>query len=271
MLGAIIGDIVGSRYEFNNTTDPQFPLFSDGCGVTDDSICTIAVADAILRKAKYGESLYAWCRRYPHPMGGYGGSFARWLRQDHVGEPYGSYGNGAAMRISAVGAAFDTDREVIRHAFAATHVTHSHVEGIIGATSVALLISRLKRDKAAALANDDLERIAFEYYGTRWEENLPPRGHFDETCQGCVPLAFHIVKHSTSFEDAIRQAVLYGGDTDTVGAIVGGIAEERFGIGEHIVREASRFVPAEIKAVIREFYQTFYDAQGVQRVAPLFG
>ena len=101
MLGAITGDIVGSRLEFNPTNDYNFELFTDECGFTDDTICTVAIADAILRNREFGDSIHDWCRRYPHPMGGYGGRFAQWVRSDNP-KPYNSYGNGAAMRVSPI-------------------------------------------------------------------------------------------------------------------------------------------------------------------------
>ena len=125
MLGAIIGDIIGSRWEFNPTNDYNFELFSDKNGFTDDTICTVAVADAILRDREFGESIHEWCRRYPHPMGGYGGRFAQWVRSDNP-QPYGSYGNGSAMRISPVGWLANSEDEIMKLAKAVSEVTHNH-------------------------------------------------------------------------------------------------------------------------------------------------
>lgn len=270
MLGAIIGDIIGSRFEFNNTSDPGFELFSPECAITDDTICTVAVADAILMGDDYASTLMSWCRRYPNPKGAYGGSFSRWIQAGKLDAPYNSFGNGAAMRISAVGAAFKSEPDVIREAYEATRITHSHAEGIIGATCIARLVWWFKNRPEQALREDILRRIASEYYGPDWEANIPPRGRWDETCQGCVPLAMHIVSQSVSFEDAIRQAVAYGGDSDTLGAIVGALAEEMFGIPEEILTKAADFVPAGIKAVAREFYLCFYSERKYAAMAPFF-
>ena len=139
MLGAIIGDIVGSRYEFNPTNDYNFEFFSSGCDFTDDTICTIAVADAILKNRDYGDSIHEWCRRYPHPMGGYGGRFAGWVFNDDP-KPYNSFGNGAAMRVSPVAHWFDNELQVLDAAAATAEPTHNHDEGIKGAQTVALAI-----------------------------------------------------------------------------------------------------------------------------------
>ena len=139
MIGTIIGDIVGSRWEFNPTNDYNFELFSDENGFTDDTICTVAVADALLKGRDYGESIHEWCRRYPHPMGGYGGRFAQWVRSDNP-QPYGSYGNGAAMRVSPVGMWFEDREELLEHAKKTAECSHNHPEGIRGAQTVALAV-----------------------------------------------------------------------------------------------------------------------------------
>ena len=139
MLGAIIGDIAGSRYEFDRTNDYNFEMFSEENGFTDDTICTVAVADAILKGSDYGESIHEWCRRYPHPMGGYGGRFAMWVHSDNP-QPYGSYGNGAAMRVSPVAWLFKDRDDVLEQAKQTAACTHNHPEGIKGAQTVALAI-----------------------------------------------------------------------------------------------------------------------------------
>ncbi len=250
MLGAIIGDIVGSRFEFSNTKDYDFQLFTNACNYTDDTICTIAVADAIRRDIGYKQSLLEWCRRYPHPMGAYGCSFQRWIFSADP-HPYGSFGNGAAMRVSAVAWAFESEAEILREAMKSAACTHNHVEGLIGATAVAMGIKYMTDTEDQEERNELIDMLMEEYYGVEWEGNLPKRGTFDETCQGCVPLAFHILKQSTSFEDAIRKAVSYGGDTDTVGAIVGALAEPAFGIPEHIAKRALEYLPEEMKEVVK--------------------
>ena len=187
MIGAIIGDILGSRFEFNNTSDYNFPLFPPGSRFTDDTVCTIAVADALLSGLDFREALQSWCRRYPRA--GYGRGFRRWIAQDDA-QPYGSFGNGAAMRVSPVGWAFREESEVIRAAMRSAAVSHNHSEGLIGAVAVALAIFRLRH--GATLA--DIDALAVGCYGEAWESHLPVPGRFDVTCQGCVPLAFHLLR-----------------------------------------------------------------------------
>lgn len=143
MIGAIIGDIVGSRFEFNNAKGGNFALFTKQCDFTDDTICTVAVADAILKGEDYKSSILRWCRKYPNPMGAYGGSFARWITSPDP-QPYNSFGNGAAMRVSPVAWAFRSERDVIRQAIETAKISHDHTEGIIGAMVTALVIYYLK-------------------------------------------------------------------------------------------------------------------------------
>lgn len=177
MLGAIIGDIVGSPYEFANTSNPRFPLFSKRSSFTDDTICTIAVADALVRGTDFGETLREWCLRYPNPMGGYGCSFNAWLHSPNP-QPYNSWGNGAAMRVAAVGWAFNSEAETFRAALASAAPTHNHVEGLIGASTVALAIHKLRIDRWESIAP-----IFESAYGIN--PVLPAPGVFDETCRGC--------------------------------------------------------------------------------------
>lgn len=253
MLGAIIGDIVGSRFEFNNTNDYGVELFDVDCSFTDDTICTIAIADAILKGIPYKDGILRWCKKYPHPKGAYGASFSRWLSsKDH--EPYNSFGNGAAMRVSPVGWAFSTLQEVQRQAIETAAISHNHPEGLIGAMSVAQAIWMLSVNKANMQTIDNLAQL---YYGYHYEETLPKRNTFDETCQGCVPLALSILKDSDSFEDAIRKAISYGGDSDTVGAIVGSLAEAKWGVPADFKTLAFDFLPDEMQEVVNEFQSRF--------------
>ena len=259
MLGAISGDIVGSRFEFNNTKSESFKLFTDECSFTDDTICTVAVADAILNGKSYQDSIHGWCRKYPHPMGGYGGSFARWVQSDNP-EPYNSFGNGSALRVSPVGWLVDTEQDVIRHSIATAKVTHDHPDGIIGAMVVARAIYLMRNSNSftdVLVFNQVLEMIDI-FYGVDWEQNLIPRGKFDETCQGCVPLVFHIMKDSNSFEDAIRKAIIYGGDSDTIGAITGSLAEAYYDIPDAIKEAAMGYLPSDMRNVVEQFYKTLY-------------
>ncbi len=260
MLGAIIGDIVGSRWEFNPTNDYHFELFSDKNGFTDDTICTIAVADAILHDSdNYGKYIHEWCRRYPHPMGGYGGRFAQWVRSENI-EPYGSYGNGSAMRVSPVAWAFHRRDRVLEAAKQTAECTHNHPEGIKGAQTVALAIYRaLQLRRLNYKAHDVVKTViteCVEFSG--YDINLQKekiQNKFDETCQGTVPVALWIISQSRDFEDAIRRAVSLGADADTLGAIVGGIAEQIWGIPNEIKEKVMNILPDEMKQVLNLFYE----------------
>lgn len=259
MLGAIIGDIAGSRFEFNPKNDYNFELFSPQCSFTDDTICTIAIADALLKERDFGESLHDWCNRYPHPMGGYGGSFAQWVHSQNP-QPYNSFGNGAAMRVSpiawfslnAIGQMYIVEK--------ATACTHNHPEGIKGAQSVCTAIhdclqmhlscNTIDRD---TIYEHGLKR-AVERFGYRIDFSLNEvQNRFDETCQGTVPVAYWIILQSTSFEDAIRRAVSLGADADTLGAIVGSIAEAIWGIPEWMKKKALSYLPQEMRDVLTAF------------------
>lgn len=261
MLGAIIGDIVGSRWEFNATNDYDFALFGDDCSFTDDSVCTIAVADAILRGTDYGASLHTWCRRYPSPMGGYGMRFKQWVESD-APAPYDSFGNGSAMRVSAVGWAFPDRERVLAQAAASAACSHNHPEGIKGAQTVALAIHlalRWREDSAACAITPQTirERVlepcaAFSGYDldTCWDA---VRNKFDESCQGTVPVALAIIGESHSFEDAVRRAVSLGADADTLGAITGSIAEALWPIPDKLQQRALTYLPEEMRSVVQAF------------------
>lgn len=256
MLGSIIGDIVGSPYEFANIHTTRFPLFSERSSFTDDTICTIAIADALVSGSDFGSKLREWGRRYPNPMGGYGGSFAAWLRSDNP-QPYNSWGNGAAMRVSPVAWAYGEEDVVLRAALASAGCTHNHMEGLIGASVVALAIFRLRDMGYPSFHSARILNLLYPSYGLDWEKDLPLRGEFDETCRGCVPLAFSICCKASSFEDAICRAVAYGGDSDTLAAIVGSLAEARWGIPPMIKKKALSFLPDDMRAVIDEFSKRF--------------
>lgn len=256
MLGAIIGDIVGSPYEFNNTTNPRFPLFGKDSEFTDDTICTIAVADALLTGESFGSALQRWGRKYPNPKGAYGGSFNAWLHAINP-MPYNSWGNGAAMRVSPVGWAFKSEAETLRAALLSAAPTHNHVEGLIGASVVARAIYLLRTMNRPSFCHGSVYDLLVSSYGIQWDLRVPVRGVFNETCQGCVPLAFVICSQAFSFEDAIRRAVLYGGDSDTLAAIVGSLAEARWGIPHNIKKQALSMLPAEMVDIILKFKSKF--------------
>lgn len=250
MIGAIAGDIIGSRFEFSNTANYYFELFTEECSFTDDTICTIAIADAINTAEDYGSKLHEWCQKYPNPMGGYGGRFAAWVASEHP-QPYNSFGNGSAMRVSPVAWAFDELDDVLREAERTAIPTHNHTEGIKGAQAVAHSIHLARKTKSKA---DIINAIHCNYY-PMFQCKDYYAGVFDETCQGTVPVCMKIIGASTSFEDAIRKAISWGGDSDTIGAIVGSIAEALYGVPSHISHEVFNRLPTEMLAVIESFYK----------------
>lgn len=250
MIGAIIGDIAGSQYEFANTSDYNFTLFSEYSDYTDDTICTTAVADAIMNHKDYQTTMRQWCRKYPHPMGEYGSYFLNWImRPDPY--PYNSFGNGSAMRVSPVAWLFNNEEQIRTEAEASAAITHNHPEGIKGAVAIAVAIYRMRTQKTASI----FETTAKEFYGNDIFSHLPPRGFFDVTCQGCVPLALFISSIANSFEDAIRLAIVYGGDSDTLGAIVGSLAEAKFGVPVDLQLTAKSYLPSDILAIVEQFEQ----------------
>lgn len=260
MLGAIIGDIVGSRWEFNPTNDYNFELFSDENGYTDDTICTVAVADALLKGSDYGESIHQWCRRYPHPMGGYGGRFAQWVSSNNP-KPYGSFGNGAAMRVSPVAMWFQDTQEAKKEAEKTAACSHNHPEGLRGAAAVAEAINVAIHNcygKTSAEQTELAVQIGMATaYNNKYDYDIDidaVKNKFDETCQGTVPVALHIITESESFEDAIRKAVSLGADADTLGAIVGSIAEHIWGIPEWMKEKVRTYLPEDMLEVIDKFY-----------------
>lgn len=266
MLGAIIGDIAGSKYEFNNTFDYDFEMFGEGCDFTDDTICTVAVADAILNGRSYQESLLDWCRRYPSPKGAYGGRFAGWIRSLDP-QPYNSFGNGSAMRVSPVAWLFDDLSQVLEEAEKTALPTHNHPEGIKGAKAVAHAIWHFRKNKFSeeskvckgekAKKYDDEAMKAFKNIARSYYDDFDtrdyPKGKFDETCMDAVPLSFHILSKASSFEDAIRLAISHGGDSDTIGAIVGSIAEARFGIPQDMKDKAMNYLPKNMTRIYQQF------------------
>jgi len=256
MLGAIIGDIVGSRWEFDPTNDYNFEWLSKENGFTDDTICTVGVADALLNGRDFGDSIHDWCNRYPHPMGGYGGRFAGWVHSENP-QPYNSFGNGSAMRVSPVAYWYANLDEVLDAAAGTALPSHNHDEGIKGAQTVALAIFKaLQYGQDAPEHIDEILADCVEFSGydinIRKEEVI---NRFDETCQGTVPVALWIIGESDSFEDAVRKAVSLGADADTLGAIVGSIAEAIWGVPEELKLGAMNFVTEEMREVIEKFYE----------------
>ena len=256
MIGAIIGDTIGSVYEFNNTLDYDFELFTPESEPTDDTVCTLAIADAIMRRMSYKDSLVNWCRWYRHPKGAYGASFSRWI--DHP-VPYDSFGNGAAMRVSPVGWAFGKDR-LYEEAKKSAECSHDHPEGIKGAYVIAESVRLLSMGNG----KDSVERLCKQQYGTDYEKRLPRRGVWNETCQGCVPLSIYLFLRSKDFEDAIRLAVSYGGDSDTIGAIVGSLAGAYYPIPEWMRYETMKRLDPVMKGTVKAFEKLYiYDKRRI--------
>lgn len=251
MLGAIIGDIIGSRFEFNNTDSPDFELFGSGASITDDTICTVALADAFLNNKPLAQTLQIWCRKYPHPQGGYGGRFAQWIFQDDP-KPYNSYGNGSAMRVSSVPWIFGSITGTKLYAKESAMITHNHPEGIKGAVCIAHVIWYLRRCATLTTYRDGIAKTVEEYYPGWIDMEFSP-GVFNETCQGTVPLCFQILSFSHSFEEAIRYAVAWGGDSDTIAAIVGSLAEPIWGIPDDIKEKAMEYIPLDMQTILSQF------------------
>jgi len=245
MLGAIIGDIIGSRFEWNNTKSKEFELFTLGCFPTDDSIMTLAVAKALAvcegDYSRLSEQAVSYMQDIgrPYPMCGYGGRFFEWMYSDDP-QPYGSYGNGAAMRVSPCGFAATSLEQAIELSRKVTEVTHNHPEGIKGAeaTAVAIYMAR-----TGSSIEEIREYINDHYYPMDFTlDSIRDSYEFNETCQGSVPQAIMAFLESTGFEDAIRNAISIGGDSDTLAAITGGIAEAYYGIPEDIRQTALLFL-----------------------------
>jgi len=244
MLGAIIGDIVGSRFEWNNIRKKDFNFFTGECSTTDDSMMTLALAEALLDTKNDRSRLsdvavmrmQQWGRLYPNK--GYGGNFFCWLFDDEP-MPYNSFGNGAAMRVSACGFAARTLEEAKSLSNSVTRVTHNHPEGLKGAEATAVAIFMAKNGSS----KEEIRQYINEYYYkiNFTLDEIRPHYEYDITCQGTVPQALEAFFESESFEDAIRNAISIGGDSDTMGAITGGIAEAYYGIPEDIRTKTMKF------------------------------
>jgi len=250
MLGAIAGDIIGSIYERKAIKTTDFPLFGPHNRFTDDTVLTIATADALLNDRDYAAVYRAYGRRYPDA--GYGGTFIHWIFDDQAG-PYHSWGNGSAMRVSPVGWAFDTAEAVLAEAERSAAVTHNHPEGIKGAqaTALAVYLARTGHDKAAI--KEEIEQ-RFGYDLSRSLAEIRPGYRFDVSCQGSVPQAIIAFLEATDIEQAIRLAVSLGGDSDTLACIAGGIAQAHFGpVPPSIETEVRHRLPPDFLAVLDAF------------------
>ncbi len=255
MLGAVIGDIAGSRFEFNNHRSKKYDLFTAECEFTDDTVMTVAVGLAIVNSGKDLNKLPALTVEYmrsfgrAYPLRGYGVNFSYWLESEKP-EPYYSYGNGAAMRVSACGFMGKTLEEVKLLSAAVTGVTHNHPEGLKGAeaTAAAIFLARKGYDK-----NKIKDYITENYYPIDFTlDGIREMYQFDESCQMTVPQALEAFFESDDFEDAIRNATSVGGDSDTIAAITGAVAEAYYGIPEKLKKAALGFLDENLKTALKK-------------------
>jgi len=254
MLGAIAGDVIGSRFERDGFKSKEFPLFTKASIFTDDTAMTIAVADALLNNKAYEQALKSWGRRYP--LAGYGGTFRQWLA-GLVKGPYNSWGNGSAMRVSPVGWLCNTLEEVLTEAEASAAVTHNHPEGVKGAQAIAVCIflARTGHEKEAIR---DYCIETFGYNLRRKIDDIRIYYSFDVSCQGSVPEAIIAFLESDDFEDAIRNAISLGGDSDTIAAMAGSIAEAYYGnVPQEIVDGVAQRLPEDMKNILAQFQGMF--------------
>jgi ADP-ribosylglycohydrolase len=254
MLGAIIGDIIGSVFEHAPIKNENFLLFSLQSRFTDDTVLTVAVADAILNNKSYKDALLQWGRKYPYA--GYGGNFFQWLQSDNP-QPYNSWGNGAAMRVSPVGFAFETLEQVLAEAKKSAEVSHNHPEGIKGAQAVAAAIWLARHENTKIHIKDYLE-ATFNYNLKVPLEEIKKDYEFEISAQDSVPQAITAFLASNSMEDAIRKAVSLGGDSDTQACIAGAIGQAFFkDIPKKIIKEMVDFLPKEMRIIVNQFNHHF--------------
>ncbi len=254
MIGAIAGDIIGSVYEHDPIKTKDFPLFRSDCRFTDDSVLTIAVAKAILEDRDYLRWVWEIGRRYPYA--GYGMSFRFWLHSNEP-KPYNSWGNGSAMRVSPTGFAFDTEDLVLREAARTAEISHNHPEGIKGAqaTALAVFLARSSRDKAL-VRNEVEQRFGYDLHRT--VDAVRPFYQFEISCQRTVPEAIISFLESDSYEDAIRNAISLGGDSDTLACIAGAIAEAYYGpVPPVIVEKVKTCLPSNLWLIVEQFRRNY--------------
>ena len=266
MFGAILGDIIGSPYEFDRgNKSKDFPFFDKGCSFTDDSVMTIAVADAFMNidlnendqliKEFLVQKLKFWGQKYP--AAGYGVRFSMWLKL-HNTEAYNSYGNGSAMRVSAAGWLADTLEDVRRLARISAEVTHNHPEGIKGAEAIASAIFMARNN----YRKDDIKLYIVNEFGydlSRTCDDIRPDYYHVESCQQTVPEAITAFMEGNDFEDVIRTAVSLGGDCDTLTAIAGSIAEAYYGVPENLKEECYQRLDDSLSKILEKFEQLIKD------------
>jgi ADP-ribosylglycohydrolase len=250
MIGAVIGDIIGSRFEFNNHRSEDFTLFTESSKITDDTILTIATADCLLHNKEYANTYQLYAQKYPN--GNYGGMFSKWMYAPNP-KPYGSFGNGSGMRVSPVGWFFSSLEDTLKEAEKSAAVTHNHPEGIKGAQSIAMAIF-LARNGSSKEEIKSAIGSKFKYTLDFNLDTLRKTNTFDETCQVTVPQSIYCFLISNSFEDAIRKAISIGGDSDTIACMTGGIAEAFYKeISDDILVNAKKVIPLAFWGIWEEF------------------
>lgn len=250
MIGAIAGDIIGSIYESHCLKTTEFALFSTYSTFTDDSVLTVAVADCILNGKDYATTFKQYAQKYPYA--GFGGMFLKWVKSDSL-EPYNSFGNGSAMRVSPVGFALDTMEDVLAEAKRSAEVTHNHPEGIKGAQAVASAVFLARKKEGKSKIKDYIED-SFGYNLHQTLEEIRPYYYFDMTCEGSVPQAIIAFLESDSYEDAVRKAISLGGDSDTIACMTGGIAQAYYqSIPDYIIKEVKNRLDLQLLEVIEQF------------------
>lgn len=250
MKGAIIGDIIGSRFEKNNIKTKDFELFTKQSRFTDDTVLTVAIADCILNKGDYKATLRKYGKNYPNA--GFGGSFKMWLL-GLISGPYNSWGNGSAMRVSSIGFAYNDEETILKEAKKSAEITHNHEEGIKGAQAIAMCVFMGKNGCSKSEIKEYVEEN-FSYNLNRTIEEIRPNYKFDVSCQGSVPEAIIAFLESENFEDAIRTAISIGGDSDTIASMTGAISEAFYkSIPQEMIVKANDYLPEELKMIIDEF------------------
>ncbi len=254
LIGAVAGDIIGSAYEWENVKTTDFELFPPQARFTDDTILTMAVARSIMYDEDFAQNIQDFARRYPHR--GYGGFFKKWIYSDNP-QPYGSYGNGGAMRVSPVGFAFNDLETVLLKAKQSAEVTHNHPEGIKGAQAIAAAVFLARDGKDKNYIREYIEK-QFDYDLDFTLDQIRPSYKFSATAPLTVPQAIVAFLESTDFENAIRLAVSIGGDSDTIAAMTGSIAAAFYKeIPQYIIQEVEKFLPQEFIKIMNEYDEKF--------------
>ena len=264
MLGAIVGDIIGSVYEFHNTKSMNFELFTPWSNFTDDTVMTLAVAKWLIEDEAHTIHYLIYCmqelgNRYPNV--GYGGNFIAWLREDEP-QPYNSWGNGAGMRVSPVGLYARTLDEALALAALTASVSHNHPEGVKGAQAIAACVFLCKEGKSKAEIKEYIEKT-FDYNLNRSIAEIRPRYEFDVSCQGSVPEAIIAFLDGNSFEEVIRLAISLGGDSDTIGAMAGAIAACCYPIPDQISERCNNILTEDLREIKDQFMELLKERGGV--------